>query len=119
MDALGPDRAACCPSSIALRGVEQNRFHHLDVHGHTLEVLEARDRARARPRRGASATSTARRVAALLAEPLADELTRGDALRFGALLHDAAKPRTRDFTPEGASRSSATTARARASRARC
>ena len=28
----------------------------------------------------------------LLAEPLADELTRGDALRFGALLHDVGKP---------------------------
>ena len=33
-------------------------------------------------------------VAALLAEPLADELTRGAALRFGALLHDIAKPAT-------------------------
>jgi putative nucleotidyltransferase with HDIG domain len=33
-------------------------------------------------------------VAALLAEPLADELTRGGALRWGALLHDAAKPQT-------------------------
>ena len=34
-------------------------------------------------------------MADLLAEPLADELTRGGALRFGALLHDAAKPQTR------------------------
>jgi putative nucleotidyltransferase with HDIG domain len=32
---------------------------------------------------------------ALLAEPLADEMTRGTALRFGALLHDVGKPRTR------------------------
>jgi UTP:GlnB (protein PII) uridylyltransferase len=32
---------------------------------------------------------------ALLAEPLADELTRGQALRFGALFHDIAKPQTR------------------------
>ena len=24
----------------ALRGIEQNRFHHLDVYGHTLEVLD-------------------------------------------------------------------------------
>ncbi len=36
-----------------------------------------------------------------MAEPLADELTRGQALRFGALLHDAAKPQTRNETPEG------------------
>ena len=40
-------------------------------------------------------------VTAFLAEPLADELTRGGALRFGALLHDAGKPATRDFTPGG------------------
>ena len=38
---------------------------------------------------------------AVLAEPLADELTRGEALRFGALLHDVAKPQTRAETPEG------------------
>ena len=35
----------------------------------------------------------------MLAEPLADELTRGDALRWGALLHDAAKPLTREIRP--------------------
>ena len=32
-------------------------------------------------------------------EPLADELTRGEALRWGALLHDAAKPLTREVRP--------------------
>ena len=37
----------------------------------------------------------------MLAEPLANELTRGQALRFGALLHDIAKPQTRDVTAEG------------------
>jgi putative nucleotidyltransferase with HDIG domain len=34
-------------------------------------------------------------TAALLAEPLADEMTRGTALRLGALLHDIGKPQTR------------------------
>jgi putative nucleotidyltransferase with HDIG domain len=38
-------------------------------------------------------------VAELLAEPLADGLTRGEALRWGALLHDAAKPLTREVRP--------------------
>ena len=35
------------------------------------------------------------------AEPLANELTRWQALRFGALLHDIAKPQTRGVTAEG------------------
>jgi poly(A) polymerase len=40
-------------------------------------------------------------VSELLASSLSDELTRGVALRFGALLHDIAKPQTRAVTPEG------------------
>ena len=31
--------AVVLPELVALRGVEQNVFHHLDVYGHTLEVL--------------------------------------------------------------------------------
>jgi putative nucleotidyltransferase with HDIG domain len=34
-------------------------------------------------------------LGALLSEPLADEMTRATALRFGALLHDVGKPATR------------------------
>jgi putative nucleotidyltransferase with HDIG domain len=37
----------------------------------------------------------------VMAQPLANELTRGQALRFGALLHDIAKPQTRAVTPQG------------------
>ena len=36
-----------------------------------------------------------------LRRPLADELTRGQALRLGALLHDAGKPATRAVNAEG------------------
>jgi putative nucleotidyltransferase with HDIG domain len=85
------------PEFDALRGVGQSRYHHRDVHGHTLEVLQRvvdleRDPA------SLVGPDLGPRVAALLAEPLADELTRGGALRLGALLHDAAKPQTRtDF----------------------
>ena len=32
---------AVLPELTALRGVEQNPYHHRDVHGHTLEVLQA------------------------------------------------------------------------------
>jgi putative nucleotidyltransferase with HDIG domain len=37
----------------------------------------------------------------VLAEPFANELTRGEALRFGALFHDVAKPQTRGVTDTG------------------
>jgi putative nucleotidyltransferase with HDIG domain len=40
-------------------------------------------------------------VEALLATPLADELTRSQALRFGALCHDFGKAETRTVTDEG------------------
>lgn len=99
MDQVGATDAVL-PELSALRGVSQNAYHHRDVHGHTLEVLaeaiaiERDPAALFGPEEGA-------RVAALLAEPLADDLTRGGALRFGALLHDAAKPQTRVETPEG------------------
>jgi putative nucleotidyltransferase with HDIG domain len=87
--------AAVLPELSALHGVEQNVFHHADVYGHTLEVLDAvaaleRNRA-----------FLGDRAADLLAEPLADELSRGGAMRFAALLHDAAKPQTRDVRPDG------------------
>ena len=92
--------AAVLPELEALRGVTQSEFHHLDVHDHTLAVLDAvvaleRDPAAVGLERHAE------EVAAMLAEPLGDDLTRGHAMRFAALLHDAAKPATRAVTPEG------------------
>jgi len=97
MDALGLTDAIL-PELTALRGVEQGVYHHLDVLEHTREALAAvleleRDPSPFGPH--AEATM------ALLAEPLADELTRGQALRFGALLHDVAKPLTRHVFPGG------------------
>ncbi|HTZ87148.1 MAG TPA: HD domain-containing protein [Solirubrobacteraceae bacterium] len=93
----------------ALRGVEQNRFHHADVHEHTLEVLRRTielEEFAVRSLEGPFAHELGgvfgehrAVVAELLAEPLADGLTRGHALRWGALLHDAAKPLTRGVRP--------------------
>ncbi|HTD09094.1 MAG TPA: HDIG domain-containing protein [Solirubrobacteraceae bacterium] len=121
LDSLGA-MAVVLPELDELRGVEQNRFHHRDVYGHTLEVfdrvVDITDGASASgvrvPVGDASATPSdstraldatlgeyRERLDALLAEPLADELTRGDVLRWGALLHDAAKPLTREIRPDG------------------
>jgi poly(A) polymerase len=99
MDAHGVT-AQVLPELLALRGVEQNEFHHLDVHGHTLEVLD-QVIAIERDPMAAGFGEHAEAVAALLREPLADELTRGEAMRFAALLHDAAKPSTQMRRPDG------------------
>ncbi len=92
MDELGLT-AAILPELQALHGVEQNRYHHADVHAHTIEVLEQTVALQADPA-ALFGPEHAAAVAALLAEPLADEVDRGLALRLGALLHDAAKPAT-------------------------
>jgi putative nucleotidyltransferase with HDIG domain len=98
MDAVSATEVVL-PELTRMRGVEQSPYHHLDVYEHTRLVL-------------AEAISLdvgglewlgdhAEEVVRFLAEPLANELTRGQALRFGALLHDVAKPETRRVTPEG------------------
>jgi poly(A) polymerase len=93
MDELGLT-GVVLPELEALRGVVQNPNHHLDVLGHTLAVLgewlgleqDLED----------FAGELASEINSFLEEPLADELSRREALRFGALFHDLGKPDTRN-----------------------
>lgn len=84
--------ASVLPELSALHSVEQSHYHHLDVYDHTLEVLA---------RLIELERDVPPRLRAVLDEPLADELTRGQALRFGALLHDIGKPHTREVREDG------------------
>jgi poly(A) polymerase len=86
--------AVVLPELEGTKGVEQGPNHHLDVHGHTLEVLAHTLDIEADLTRYVGEERAAE-AAAFLAEPFADEMDRATALRFGALLHDIAKPQTR------------------------
>jgi len=89
------------PELHAMRGVEQNDYHDADVHAHTLAVLQETIDLQADPAPALGDGPHVDTVRAHLAEPFSDDLTRGTALRLGALLHDAAKPQTQTRRHDG------------------
>lgn len=85
--------AAVLPELDALHGIAQSGNHHLDTYEHTTEVL----------RRWLAIEAdlsdyvgdAAPGVAAAISEPLADDLSRREGIRFSAIWHDIGKPATR------------------------
>jgi poly(A) polymerase len=92
--------AAVLPEVVELHGVEQSRYHHLDVFGHTVEVLERQVEIESDPA-AVFGPELGARVDSELSRAVGDELSAWQALRFVALLHDVAKPRTRGVLPDG------------------
>lgn len=92
--------AVVLPELDALGGIGQSQYHHLDVGEHTLEVLSELVDLQRDPG-GVFDPGIVPRIAQLVDEPLADEMSRGVAMRFAALMHDIAKPATRTVAADG------------------
>jgi poly(A) polymerase len=90
-DALGV-LAVVLPETRAMRAAAQPAPHHFDVLEHSLRAVEGADRLLPRL---AALTPFGEELAAHVSEGLGGGLDRAGVLKLAALLHDVAKPETR------------------------
>ena len=90
-DALGL-LAVILPEIEPMRTTSQPKPHRFPVLEHSLRAVAGADQVVARP---GDLAPFGEEIAAHLAAPLAGGVTRGQALKLAALLHDVAKPETR------------------------
>lgn len=85
---------AVLPEVGPMKSASQPKPHRFSVWEHSLKTVEAVELLLERL---SSLVPYAEELAAHVAEPLGDGLTRGDALKLAALFHDIAKPQTRQL----------------------
>jgi tRNA nucleotidyltransferase/poly(A) polymerase len=99
-DQLGVLRAVL-PEIDELHDVDQSGFHHLDVFGHTLHVVDATSDVAANVAHYLGDPAVAAAVEAALQAPLDGMMDVRAGLRWAALFHDSAKPYTRTVLEDG------------------
>ena len=99
---------AVLPEMRELKGVEQSRYHHLDVYDHTIEVLAQQVAIEREPAK-VFGDELGAAVDAQLSGALADELTPGRRCAWSRSSTTSQSPRPAASSPTGGSRSWATT----------
>jgi len=89
MDAMGV-LAVVFPETDAMKGCQQNRYHHLDVWGHTMEAMRRLEEIEHAP--WLLLGELAEQVAAYLSEELVPTRNKAALLALAMLFHDAGKP---------------------------